>query len=162
MVNIKRENWNHKFRVVAREKGKIITWAKWSQRFNNDAAARIFKRNNTFSETRKRTKLTKVSEIVDFSDKPVKPSADRTMMFQYFVEGIDRKRNIKIVARSRQHPVGEKASILMDEAFNNFYERYAQARGQAYDAEIGQKLFEEANASITRQGFVYYTRLIDF
>jgi len=106
--------------------------------------------------------LKNVSEVIDFSDRPRKPSADQSMLVQYFIEGVDRKRGINITARSQQHPVGYNTGLMIDEAFESFYERYAQARGQAYDADIGKNLFEEANAAITRQGFVYYTKLIDF
>lgn len=162
IVNIKRENWNHKFRVVARQNGKLVAHAKWNQKFNLTRARSIFKSNNTFRKEIIRTKLTNVSEVIDFSDAPRKPSGDQSKKFQYFIEGFDRKNNIKITARSRQFLVGERAEVLKAEAFESFYERYAQARGADYNADTGRTLFEEANASITRQGFVYYTKLIDF
>ncbi len=162
IVNIKRENWKGKFRVVAREKGKLITWGKWSRKFTIGKATSIFKQNNTFRKDLVRTRLKNVSEVIDFSDSPVKPSADRSMFFQYFIEGFDKKNNIRVSARSRQFLVGERKEVLRDEALQNFYKIYAQKRGQEYDSDIGKKLFEDANASITRQGFVYYTRLTDF
>ena len=41
IINIKRESWNKKFIIVAREKGRIISWKKWTQSFNLSRAVSI-------------------------------------------------------------------------------------------------------------------------
>lgn len=160
-VSIRRENWNKKFRVVVRSKGKLVSYKAWSKKFTVAKAESLFKTNKTLNENIFRTKLKNVSEVVDTSDRPRKPRG-QTGSYQYFVEGVDRKNNIRISARSRQFPLSVPAEEIKTEALFNFYQRYAQARGEDYDAQIGRKLFDDANGSITRQGFVYYTKLTDF
>lgn len=162
IIRIKRENWKGKFRIVAREKGRLISWAKWKRNFQLQRARSIFKRNNSFKKDVVRTKLTNVSEVVDFSDMPRKPSRLQTAKVQYFIEGFDKKHGIKISARSRQADLDTPKGELKNEALENFFMRYSQARGAEYDADIGEKMFDDANAAITRQGFVYYTRLAAF
>ena len=52
--------------------------------------------------------------------------------------------------------------ILKAEAFDNFYRKYGHEAVGESDPEEGKRIFEKANATITRQGFVYYTKLTDF
>lgn len=158
MVQIKRERWRNKFVIVVREKGRIQTWAKWSRKFNNRKAKEIFKKNNTFSNTRKIVTLTNVKEVVDFSPTPKRPSRKQAQRLQYFFEIKDLQNNIKLSARSKSKSQDISKKDMKEEAQNNVFGRYAyQVLGES-DPDEGIKHFNALPPSkrMVRQGFVYY------
>jgi len=151
VVTIKRENWKGKYRVVARDKGRIVTHAKFTVKQNTNFYKKVFKRNNTFvkSRTVTRERLTNVTEVVQTGNVS-KPKS----RYQYFVEArVGRKE--KISARSKNHDKSFPLKNAKEEATESFWERVAQRFGGQYDAEEGQKF--KARITNIKQGIVYYT-----
>ena len=161
-IAIKVEIRNRKKFFVARKKGKILGVRKKTKDFTKKDAEKLFKKNKTLSETKKVTTLTNVEEVIDFSEKPDKPSKQTTRKLQYFFEITDKKNMIKIAARSRQRDIATTKADLRREAEENALMRYAQARGEEYDEDEGRKLFNKLpeKKREVNQGFVYYRKRI--
>ena len=150
MVEIKRENWKGKLRIVARENGKLVTWRKWTPKFPISKAKRIFKRNRTFKKNIKVDILTNVKEVTDFSEKP---RITGTMRYQSVAKA-DFKDRV-ITARSMQHDLDFPRDSADDEALENLKFRIAESFGLTYEEEEGQSVIEEKNPTISL-GVVYY------
>ena len=151
-----RENWNGKYRIVARDfQGRIITWAKYSSKIPIEFYKRRFKESNqvSFKKNIKGVGLRNFIEITDYSEKPKKPRKEK---YQYVVEGI-LKDGSRITARSSQYNTSVRIKIARDEAWESFYERLAQAMGYDYDADEGKALAGELGKDISiKEGVVYY------
>lgn len=178
MILIKREKWGGiaikdskgkiisrtpaKFKVVAREQGRIVSHAKWSKKFNVVKAKSKFKKDRTFRADLQKISRTNVVEVKDTSERPSLRKG--FVKVQWFVEGYvrDGKKRIFISARSMQVNVSDiqagmfKISDLQDEARSSWFERVAQAFGLKYDEDEGQALVAMGSAQITDEGLIHY------
>ena len=81
---IKRERWNNKFIVVARDKkGHILAWKKWSKDFQLKDAASQYKQTRSFDPLLTHTELVHVRETVDYRKGARKA---KTGLVQYVIE----------------------------------------------------------------------------
>lgn len=158
MVNIKRELWKDKYVIVARDKGRIRAWAKWSQKFNVNSAKALYKSNMSFKKDIVRVKLKNVYEVTDYNK--AKPDRRTSMRYQYFVE--TRIRNKTIAARSLQYDLSYPKKKAREEALEGLYGRIhgaVEGIDMTGDEEEGEKIFkasDEARNNL-KEAVVYYT-----
>ena len=154
-VIIKREIWaDRRARVVARSKGRILTWRFFSpKRGNTVTKLKLqFKKTQSFSDNILKSNLSKVIETTDFRKEP--KISKKVKFIQGFAQTKFKGEIIR--ARSKTASISIDKQVLVDEAIDNLYERLAQIAGLAYDKNEGKVVAENNNLSI-RTGIVYYT-----
>lgn len=149
-----------KLNVVARDdKGRIITWKRWTPKIPIDEDRRRFKSSGNISFIKDVTAdtLKNVIEVSDFSDRPSSRRKPRTGNYQYVIKG--RVEGKSITARSRNHDHTFPVNRARDEALTSFYERLAQSFGLDYDEDEGRQLANQLGKTlIIREGVVYYKK----
>lgn len=156
-ISIKRENWNGKFRVVARRKGKITVWKPYSPKKNQTVTAlkRQFDKTKSFDKNVINVELANVIETTDLRKKLRKP---KNRSFQgYARTKIDNK---VVEARSLQRDFSYPKQMAIDEALDHLYGRIAQALGlsaNSGDVDSGIKAIEDKKLNI-ETGIIFYTQ----
>jgi len=167
-IIIKRENWKGRYRIVARDRGRLASHRKWGtfyekiddrkeKMFFSIRAARIlYKANKTFNigVFKETWSSTGTREYVDLREKPRKPYG-RAEKVQYVVKGILPDGKI-ITARSEQHDLSFPKSEMKEEAYNNFYRRLADSQNLNYDIAEGKDVFDKIGNIDVKEGYVYY------
>jgi len=152
-IRIRREIWNHHYRIVARDsKGSLITHSKWTPKNTIRKAATIFRQNRTFNPDIIRKPLINTVERIDYGKKRIIKVG--YLNYQVVVVGFYKGKQIQ--ARSQQHSLSHKKSDAVDEAMESFLELLAQSQGLPYDANEGKKFLSKVRG--LKVGIVQYKR----
>jgi len=163
-VTIKRENWNGKLRVVARdEKGRLQTWKKWSRKFTVPKAQKLFKQNLTFKERIFKQNLKNVVEVTDFSGIPKIPrtAINKGVTEKQYVVRATLISGKVISARSLSVPLSTPNKVIRDQAFESFYARldgFVMGVSESGDPNRGRKFFKDLKGFKLEEGLVYYVK----
>jgi hypothetical protein len=184
MLIIRREKYNHRYRIVAREDGKLAAW-KYVKGFSLQKARDIYRKNNSFNENLERrvTKLARVNEYeyltrVDAippvgakdakeyirSRKPTKKEfgfalklKDEKKSAQYIVHAF-MKDGKEIIARSRSLFLEGNRQLqradARDEAYSNLFLKISELYNKGYDEDEGVKLIPKIAA--IKEGWIFY------
>ena len=161
-MTIKRENWNGKLRVVARdEKGRIQSWKKWGKKFTISRAKKLFATNQTFKERIFKQKLKNVVEVTDFSGVPKIPraSVNKGVTEKQYVVRATLISGKVISARSLSVPLSTPNKVIRDQAFESFYARldgFVMGISESGDPNRGRKFFKDLKGFKLEEGLVYY------
>ena len=162
---IKRENWKGKYYVVVRKNGKIRAVSKYSSNNSMSYYKNIWSSNRTLNPDVIKTKLSNVTEVVDYRSKP---KLKKGQKFQLITEG-EGKTTGYIVARSLRYEKGNKINSreqngksikkskqqIINESEESFFERVSENLSGKYDATEGRNLAFQDDVKY-RTGFVYY------
>ena len=154
---LKREIWNHKYRWVVRDKGRIVTHAKYTKEFNKATASDLFNKNKSLNPNKKVQKLVNVSEqtVVDGMKNSIPRNQER---YQYFVSGTFRGQPLE--ARSMLHDRDFPLSEAKEEARSNFFSRLSSEAGLEYEEDTGKEVFQTSrDITIDKQGVVFYRQI---
>ena len=148
---IKRENWDGKYKVVARDdKGKILTRTKWTPKVPISFWKNRFSNTGSFKDNVFVKKLTNVTEITDFSKNPrIRKNLGK---YQVVVEGYVKGK--KVAARSSNRDTDANKKELILEAIESFWERVDQAITGGYEAINGLNFKKDVTG--VRIGIVQY------
>jgi len=154
---------------VAKDKNKIIATRKVEgSKLNKQSATNIFRRNNTFFQDRKKSKIvlsntTEYTTSTTFKPKSYSETQKRSLIksnprirVQYFVKFF-LKNNNSVVARSTQrtNPSNKARKEMRNEAYENALERLSKViKGNVYDIDDGIEVFDKVIK--IEEGYIWY------
>jgi len=158
-ISVRRENWNGKYRVVARTfNGKLKSWTSYSSKVNINVYKQRFRDSNkiSFKENVRGIVLSNVVEVSDYSDNFKKPRKGQAEKYQYVVKGV-MKGMKTIYGRSDYFSRDVPIRDARDQALERFYSLLADVNDRPYDEGEGRKLANElGNRLKIQEGVIYY------
>jgi len=126
--------------------GKRISRRRINKKFTKNNAHDLFKHNHSISKKITRHDLRFVTEV------SYEPGHIRvTKRGAWYVVTIHRRGKTDISARSSKFINNNQLASAREQALNSVYMRLAQELGYDYDADIGKRLFDKSNYSISEK-----------
>lgn len=157
-MRVKRERWKNKFVIVARDKGKIVAWTKYSRKEPIAKVRDHFFRFNSLNLNERVEKLRNVREVVvtPSTRQVTQGQVKRIRAGRYQLALTVRIRNTLITVRSDTHTRSFPVKKARQEAEERLYGRLSrEVFNQGYDVELGREIARERNLQV-RETIVYY------
>lgn len=151
---LRRENWNGRFVVTVRDKGKIVSWRLWSPKtFTLKDAASKFNQDKTFTEGVRKQQLTNVVEIIDTRKQPRKGK-----FFQYIFVGKIKVggRVVDVTGRSDQVPMGTRITGPREQARERFFNAISSVLFSTSDPRLGMEALDNNKVFDVEEGTIVY------
>lgn len=150
LISVKREHWKNKYIVVAREKGRFVTYKKYTRKEKVDELRKTAEENRTFSKELKKRKLDK--PYMEYSDYSDRPKIKKDIPYRYVIEA--KMRDGDIIGVSSRTEYWNNVELAKDEAHERFLMVLNNHFTGNYD-EDGAQMWEKEIESV-KGSVVYY------